>query len=139
MRYYFQMFNALLVGIVMGIFLTKSEVISWFRIQAMFRGEEPYMYQVIASAIAVAAFSLWLIKRFQLTTIYGEPIVIKKKTYHRGVIIGGFIFGCGWAMTGACPGPIYAQIGSGEYVAIVTFFGALLGTYLFAYVRPRLM
>lgn len=128
-----------LIGTLMGIILTKSEVISWFRIHAMFRFQEAYMYQVIASAVAVGALSLWLIKKLQMRTIQGEPIVVKDKLFQKGVIIGGFIFGCGWAITGACPGPIYAQIGSGEYLAVSTFLGALLGTYLFANVRSRLM
>lgn len=138
MKNSFTLFNVLLVGFYMGIVLTKSDVISWYRIQAMFRFEEPYMYQVIASAVGVAIISLWLIRKLQWTTIQGETIILKKKSFEKGVIIGGLIFGCGWAMTGACPGPIYAQIGSGEFMAIFTFLGALLGTYLFACLRLRL-
>ncbi len=128
----------LLVGTFFGIVLVKSEVVSWYRIQKMFRFEEAHMYLIIASAIVVGAISLWLIKRFQAGTITKEPIILRDKQFHKGTIIGGIIFGMGWAITGACPGPIYAQIGSGEYAAIVTFLAALAGMYTFAFVQPKL-
>lgn len=128
----------LLVGIFFGVLLVKSEVVSWFRIQKMFRFEEPHMYLIITSAIVVGAISVWLIKRLKLQTVTHEPITIPKKPFHKGVIIGSTLFGMGWAITGACPGPIYAQIGSGEYLAIVTFLGAFAGMYLYAYLQPKL-
>lgn len=128
----------LLVGIYFGIVLVKSQVVSWFRIHEMFRFEDPYMYLVIASAIVVGAVSLLLIKRAEARTIGGQAINIKRKPFHKGVVFGGTLFGMGWAITGACPGPIYAQIGSGTLLAVVTFAGALTGMYLYAFLQPRL-
>ena len=128
----------LLIGTFFGIVLVKSEVISWFRIQKMFRFEEPYMYLVIVSAVLVGALSLYLIKRFQLKTVQQEPIQVKEKKFQKGVVIGGTAFGMGWAITGACPGPIYAQIGSGELLAFVTFGAALVGMYAYAFLQPKL-
>lgn len=128
----------LFVGVYFGVLLVKSEVVSWFRIQKMFRFEEAHMYLIITSAIVVGAISVWLIKKLQAQTVDHEPIRIKEKGFQHGTIIGGVIFGMGWAITGACPGPIYAQIGSGETIAIVTFIGAMVGVYLFAWVQPLL-
>ena len=130
-----QSLAVLLVGMIFGVVLTKSDVISWFR---MFRFEEAHVYLVMASAIAVGAMSLLLLKRFQLKSLQGEAIKIKEKPYQKGVIFGGLLFGMGWAITGACPGPIYAQLGSGEVLALITFAGAFAGSYLYAYVRPYL-
>ena len=129
---------ALLLGVFFGIVLVKSEVISWFRIQKMFRFEEAHMYLVIASAVVVGAICVFIIKRLQMRTVQGEVIVIREKPFNKGVVIGGIIFGMGWAITGACPGPIYAQMGSGAYMALVTFVAALGGTYLYAFLQPRL-
>jgi uncharacterized membrane protein YedE/YeeE len=128
----------LLIGAAFGVVLTKSEVISWFRVQQMFRFQEAHMYLVIVSAILTGALSLWVIRRFNLRTLQGEPVVIKEKPFQKGVIYGGVIFGFGWAITGACPGPIYAQLGTGEWLALIPFGGALLGSYLYAYVRSYL-
>ncbi len=126
------------VGIFFGIVLIKSEVASWDRIQRMFRFEEAHMYLIIGSAVVVGALSVWLIKMLKLKTVGGQPVVFKPKAFQKGTVIGGAIFGLGWAVTGACPGPIYAQIGSGEYLALITFVGAFAGAYLYAYLRPRL-
>jgi len=131
--------RVLILGIFFGIILVKGQVISWFRINEMFRFEDPYMYLVIGSAVVVAAISLIVIRRLQARTIDGEAIIINKKPFTKGTVIGGVIFGLGWAITGACPGPIYAQIGSGTYLALVTFLAALTGAYLFAILRPRLI
>jgi len=131
-------FRVLLIGAFFGVVLIKSEVVSWFRIQKMFRFEEAHMYLIICSAIAVGALSVFLIKKLQLQTVSGGKIQITAKVFQKGTIIGGILFGLGWAITGACPGPIYAQIGSGEALALLTFVGALLGAYLYAYLRPRL-
>lgn len=128
----------LLVGVYFGIVLVKSEVVSWFRIHEMFRFESPYMYLVIASAIAVGALSVFLIRKSEMRTIDGELITIKKKPFHKGVVFGGTLFGMGWAITGACPGPIYAQIGAGTLMAVMTFLGAIGGMFLYAYFQPRL-
>ena len=130
----------LAMGIVFGIILTKSEVISWFRIQEMFRFQSFHMYGVIGSAIAVGALSLWLIKRFEVKTIAGDPIEISEKPYNKGYNqwLGGTIFGLGWAMTGACPGPLYALIGNGALVVSVSLLCAALGAVAYGYLRPSL-
>jgi uncharacterized membrane protein YedE/YeeE len=128
----------LLVGVYFGIVLVKSEVVSWFRIHEMFRFESPYMYLVIASAIVVGALSVWIIRRSDARTIDGEKIEIQRKPFQKGIVFGGTIFGMGWAITGACPGPIYAQMGAGTLMAVVTFIGALVGMYLYAFLQPRL-
>ena len=96
-----------------GFILIKAEVVSWFRIQEMFRFQSFHMYGVICSAIVVGLISLQIIKRFKIKTFSGEEIKVAKKDFTKGNIIGGFMFGLGWAMTGACPGPLYALIGSG--------------------------
>lgn len=131
-------FFVLLIGTFFGIVLVKSEVVSWFRIQKMFLFEEAHMYLIIASAVAVGAVAVYIIKRFQLKTVFNEDVAIKAKPYQKGVVIGGVLFGIGWAITGACPGPIYAQIGSGEYIALITFGAALIGMYLYAFLQPKL-
>ena len=131
-------FWALVLGLGFGIVLVKGEVISWFRIQSMFRFEEAHMYLIIGSAVVVGAISLLIIKRFDMKTVGGEEISIREKPFNKGVIYGGILFGMGWAITGACPGPIYAQIGSGAYMALVTFAAALTGAYLYAYFERRL-
>lgn len=133
-----QQVYVLLVGAFFGLVLVKSEVVSWFRIQKMFRFEEAHMYLIIASAILVGAGSLFLLKKFQLKTVNRQEIEIEAKPFQWGMIIGGAIFGLGWAITGACPGPIYAQIGSGEYIALITLLAALAGTYLYACLQPKL-
>jgi len=129
-----------LLGICFGIVLTKSEVLSWFRIQEMFRFESPRMYEIIASAIMVAAASVALIKRLGLRTVSGEPIAIPPKSLGRGVryAVGGTIFGLGWALTGACPGPLFALVGNGVTVMIAAIGSALVGTWLYGLLRPRL-
>lgn len=127
-----------LIGIYFGVVLTKSEVVSWFRIQRMFRFEEAHMYLIIASAVVVGAISLWIYKQLGQRDIDGAPVIIRNKQYNKGILIGSVIFGLGWAVTGACPGPIYAQLGSGEYLAIITFVGAFVGAYLYAYLQPHL-
>jgi uncharacterized membrane protein YedE/YeeE len=130
----------LLLGIGFGIVLTKSEVVSWFRIQEMFRFQSPRMYEIVASAIAVAAASVAFIKKVGLKTISAEPITIPPKKLGHGVryAIGGTIFGLGWALTGACPGPLFALVGNGVTVMIVAIGSALAGTWLYGLLRPRL-
>lgn len=128
----------LLIGIFFGIVLVKSEVVSWFRIQKMFRFEEAHMYLIIASAVVVGAISVQIIKRWDMKTVTGEEIRIRTKPFNKGVVFGGILFGLGWAITGACPGPIYAQMGSGAYMSLVTFISALGGAYLYAYLQPYL-
>jgi uncharacterized protein len=129
-----------LLGIFFGITLTRSEVLSWFRIQEMFRFQSPRMYEIIASAVVVAAVSVALIKRLGLKTVSGEPIAIPPKTLEHGVryALGGLIFGLGWALTGACPGPLFALVGNGVTVMIVAIGSALAGTWLYGFLRPKL-
>ena len=119
-------------GIVFGILLTKSEVISWFRIHDMFLFKEAHMYLIIGSAIATGTISVLLIRHFKVKTLDKKEIVIETKALNKGTVIGGVIFGIGWAMTGACAGPIYAQIGVGEWAAIITLIGAVFGAYLYS-------
>ncbi len=125
-------------GILFGIVFVKAEIVSWFRIQEMFRFESFHMYGVIGSAVVVGLISVQLIKRFRLRTVHGEPIVIPDKTFNQGQIYGGLIFGLGWAITGACPGPLFAQIGAGFTVIAVTFICALTGTWVYGLIRERL-
>lgn len=129
---------SLVVGIYFGIVLTKSEVVRWQRVHDMFLFNELHMYLIIGVGIAVAMVSMLIIKAASAKTIEGEPIKYKPKPFHKGVIIGGTLFGAGWAITGACPGPIYAQIGSGAWMALFTLAGALVGMYAFALLKPKL-
>lgn len=126
------------VGIVFGIALTKGEAMSWYRIQEMFHFQSFHMYGIFMTAVPVGALSIWLIKKFNLKTLQGETIDTPTKTYHHGVILGSFIFGFGWALTGACPGPLYAQIGAGYMVTLVTFISALAGTWVYALLQKHL-
>lgn len=128
----------LIAGVLFGIILVKAEVISWFRIQEMFRLQSFHMYGVIGSAVAVGMLSVWLIKKYKLKTIYGESIEFVPKKFNKGNIYGGLIFGFGWAITGACPGPLFAQIGTGATVIIVTLLSAIAGTWVYGKMRTRL-
>lgn len=128
----------LFTGLLFGIILVKAEVISWFRIQEMFRLQSFHMFGVIGSAIAVGMLSILVIKKYKLKTIYGEPIVLISKKPNKGNIYGGLLFGFGWAITGACPGPLFAQIGTGATVIIITLLSAIAGTWVYGWLRPRL-
>lgn len=128
----------LVLGILFGFIFIKSEVISWFRIQEMFRLQSFHMYGIIGSAILVAMISIFIIKKFNIKTIYGEEIIFHKKKFNKGQIYGGLIFGFGWALTGACPGPLFAQIGTGATVVAVTLFSAIAGTWVYGYFREKL-
>jgi len=128
----------LAAGILFGIVLVKSEVISWFRIQEMFRLQSFHMYGVIGSAVVTGIISIWLIKRFGIKTIHGETIQLHPKSFNKGQVYGGLLFGFGWALTGACPGPLFALIGSGTLVIVVTLISAVTGTWVYGYLRNRL-
>jgi uncharacterized membrane protein YedE/YeeE len=128
----------MLVGVAFGVVFIKAQIVSWFRIQEMFRFESFHMYGIIGSAIAVGALSVFIIKRFNIRTIEGEQVVFHKKEFNKGQIIGGLMFGLGWAITGACPGPLFAQIGYGSTVTIVTLLSAILGTWVYGYIREKL-
>jgi len=127
-----------LLGIVFGIVLIKSEAISWFRIQEMFYLKSFHMYGLIGSAVLTGLISLQVLKLLRAKTIYGERIKTSPKTFNKGQIIGGLLFGLGWAMTGACPGPIYAQIGTGATVSAVVLFFAIFGTWTYGRLRDKL-
>jgi uncharacterized membrane protein YedE/YeeE len=128
----------LILGILFGIVFVKAEIISWFRIQEMFRLDSFHMYGVIGSAIVTGIISIQLIKRFKIKSIAGEVIKIPTKEFRKGQIYGGFIFGLGWAITGACPGPLFAQIGSGFTVIIVTLLSAIAGTWVYGKFSDKL-
>lgn len=128
----------LAVGVLMGIVFTKSEIISWFRIQEMFRLQSFHMYGVIGTAVVVATISTLLIKKFNIKTISGEQVVFTSRPFNKGNIIGGLMFGFGWALTGACPGPLYALVGNGFFVFVIAIFSALLGTYTYGLLKDKL-
>jgi uncharacterized protein len=128
----------LVVGLGFGIVFVKAEIISWFRIQEMFRLQSFHMYGVIGSAVVVGIISVWLIKKFKVKTIYGEQIELHPKTFNKGQVYGGLLFGLGWAITGACPGPLFATIGTGATVIAVTLLSAIAGTWVYGYFREKL-
>ena len=128
----------LIVGVVFGIVFVKAEIISWYRIQEMFRLHSFHMYGVIGTAVIVGMISVWAIKRFNIKTIQGEKVIFHDKTFHWGNVIGGTMFGLGWAITGACPGPLFAQIGSGFTVIFVTLLSAIAGTWVYGLIREKL-
>jgi hypothetical protein len=129
----------LLLGVLFGITLTKAEVISWFRIYEMFRFQSFHMYGVIGSAVVIGVILVQWIKRSKMKTINGEHIVIesKEKGFWR-YLLGGILFGLGWALTGACPGPLFILFGNGVGVALVMIVSAMLGTFVYGLMRHRL-
>lgn len=128
----------LAVGTLFGIVFVKAEVVSWFRIQEMFRLSSFHMYGVIGTAVVVGMCSVFLIKTFKIKTLPGEEVVVQGKTFNKGQIYGGLVFGLGWALTGACPGPLFAQIGAGYGAVGITLVSAVTGTWLYGYFRDRL-
>ncbi|MCE3006873.1 MAG: YeeE/YedE family protein [Bacteroidetes bacterium] len=128
----------LLSGLFFGIVLVKAQVISWFRIQEMFYLESFHLYGVIGSAIVTGLLSYQLLRRLGIKSADGKPIQVDRKPFHPGVIIGGTLFGIGWAITGACPGPLYALLGSGYAAAAVMIVSAMLGVWVYGLIRDRL-
>ncbi len=128
----------MLVGILFGIVFVKAEIISWFRIQEMFRLQSIHMYGIIGSAVVVGLISVLIIKKFDIRTLSGDKVTFRDKTFSKGQIYGGLLFGLGWAVTGACPGPLFAQIGTGASVVIITFLSALAGTWTYGYLKEKL-
>ncbi len=128
-------------GVLLGVLFMRSEVASWFRIQEMFRFQSMHMYGVIGSAVVVAALSLLLIRRLQVRTLHGEPIELTPKMWGTGPVrgarywLGGSMFGLGWALIGACPGPMFALIGSGLGVMAVGVLAAMAGTWTYGLVQ----
>ena len=131
-------FKYLFAGIIFGIILVKAQVISWFRIQEMFRLQSFHMYGVIGSAVLTGAISVFIIKKFNIKTIYGEEIKFYPKQFSKGQIFGGLLFGFGWALTGACPGPLFAQIGTGATVITVSLLSAVAGTWVYGSLSTKL-
>ncbi|MEO0066434.1 MAG: hypothetical protein RI983_1760 [Bacteroidota bacterium] len=129
----------LLLGIVFGIVMAKSEAISWFRIQEMFRFQAFHMYGIIGTAVTIGVIGVALIKKFKIRDFHGNPILFYPKD--RSVaryLIGGSIFGLGWALSGACPGPMVVNIGYGFLSMTVVFFFAIVGTYLYGVFMKKL-
>jgi uncharacterized protein len=129
----------LFIGLYFGFVLVKSEVVSWYRIQEMFRFDAFHMYGVLGSAVAVAMIAVWLVRRFGLRARGGHAITFR--VYQPGwarYLLGGSLFGVGWALTGACPGPIAALIGAGVTGFVVVLLAAVAGTWTYAHVRGRL-
>jgi uncharacterized protein len=129
----------LLLGIIFGIIMAKAEIISWYRIFEMFRFESFHMYGVIGSAVTIGTLAVAIIKKYNIQTIYGDQISLnpKEKSVSR-YIFGGIIFGLGWAMTGACPGPLFVLLGYGVYPILIVIVGALLGTTLYGIIKHKL-
>lgn len=132
-------FKFLLVGVFFGIILFKAEVVSWFRIYEMFKFESFHMYGVIGSAVVIGMVIMFLFKKRKLKTIEGEAVFIepKKKGVARN-LLGGIIFGLGWALGGACPGPMFVLLGKGVIAIIVVLIGAILGAFLFHAFKNKL-
>ncbi len=131
-------FLYLLIGIFFGITFVKAEIVSWFRIQEMFRFQSFHMYGVIGTAVMVGLISVQILKRIKARSLTGEQVKVSDKTFNKGQIFGGLMFGVGWALTGACPGPLFAQIGAGFLVVGVTLLSAVAGTWLYGALRERL-
>jgi uncharacterized membrane protein YedE/YeeE len=129
----------LTLGIIFGIIMSKAEIISWYRIYEMFRFESFHMYGVIGSALILGLFSVQMIKFFNLKSYDGEEIIFTPK--ERGFVrylIGGVIFGLGWSMTGACPGPLFVLLGKGVWPIILIILGSVFGTFLYGLFRDKL-
>jgi uncharacterized protein len=129
----------LALGIVFGIVMAKSEAMSWFRIQEMFRFQAFHMYGIIGTAVVLGALGVALIKKFKINDFSGNRIQFypKDKSIYR-YLIGGSIFGLGWALSGACPGPMVVNIGYGYYSLAIVFFFAIVGTYLYGLIKDKL-
>jgi len=129
----------ILAGIVFGIVMVKSEAFSWYRIQEMFRFQSFHMFGIIGTAVALGVLGVFLIKKYTLRDFGGNPIKFypKDKSITR-YVVGGTIFGLGWALSGACPGPMVVNIGYGYLTMFIVFAFAILGTYLYGAMKDRL-
>lgn len=128
----------LILGTIFGIILVKSEVISWFRIQEMFRFQSFHMYGIIGSAIIIGAISIIIIKKLKIKSINGEVINPTTKPLEKSNLYGGVLFGLGWALIGACPGPLYALIGAGNTIIIIPIIGAFIGVLTYGTLKNKL-
>ena len=129
----------LLVGIFFGIVLVKSEAVSWYRIFEMFKFQSFHMYGIIGSSVLLGVISVGLIKRMGIKGIEGEKIRIipKDKGFIR-YLLGGTIFGLGWALAGACPGPMYILVGTGVFSMLIVIVTAVLGTFFYGVIKDKL-
>jgi uncharacterized membrane protein YedE/YeeE len=129
----------LVLGIIFGVVMTKSEAVSWFRIQEMFRFQAFHMYGIIGTAVILGVIGVALIKKFKIRDFSGNEILFspKDKSVYR-YLIGGTIFGLGWALGGACPGPMVVNVGYGYAAMVIVFFFALVGTYLYGVLKSKL-
>jgi uncharacterized membrane protein YedE/YeeE len=135
----FRYINFFLVGLIFGIVIVKSEIVSWYRIFEMFQFQSIHMYGIITSAIVIGMLGLYLFRKFKVKDIHGEPIVVPDKLHrYKSGFIGGSIFGLGWALAGACPGPMYVLFGTGVFTIAIVLFGAFLGTVVYGILRPKL-
>ncbi len=129
----------LIAGTIFGIILSKAEVVSWFRIYEMFRFESFHMYGVIGSAVLVGIVFTQSAKRKELKSMYGDKMVfIQKDKGVKRYILGGTIFGLGWALTGACPAPMFTLVGHGFSIFLIVIASAILGTYVYGLIRHKL-
>lgn len=129
----------LLVGIFFGIVLVKSEAVSWYRIYEMFRFESFHMYGIIGTAVVTGVILLLITKQYKFKNIQGSQmhVPLKEKGFLR-YIIGGTIFGLGWALSGACPGPMYILIGTGAFSVVIVILAAIFGTYIYGVLKDKL-
>ena len=135
----YKLLKFFLTGMLFGVILGKAEVISWYRIYEMFSFESFHMYGVIGSACTVGIVGVLIMKAFNVHGLNGKPISFKPKKFSvPRYLIGGTIFGLGWALTGACPGPLFILVGYGYFSIIIVIIGALLGTFLYGILRKRL-
>ncbi|MBC7418755.1 MAG: YeeE/YedE family protein [Pedobacter sp.] len=129
----------ILCGLFFGIVMVKSEAVSWYRIQEMFRFQSFHMYGIIFTAVFFGLIIIWLIKRFNLNDTEGEKIALKDKAKSwKRYLYGGSIFGLGWALTGSCPGPMFVNVGYGYYTMLLVILGALFGTLLYGVIKNKL-
>ncbi|WP_316742938.1 DUF6691 family protein [Pedobacter antarcticus] len=126
-------------GILFGITMSKSEAISWFRIQEMFRFQSFHMYGIIGTAVCLGIATVWLIKKFRIRDSHGQQIIFKdkEKSFTR-YLIGGTIFGLGWALTGSCPGPMFVNLGYGYLSMLIVIAGSIAGTYIYGLVKNKI-
>lgn len=132
-------FKFVLAGMLFGVVMSKSEAISWYRIQEMFRFQSFHMFGIIGTAVSIGIVAFYLIKKFKIKDISGKPIQIPNKAKGwKNYLIGGSIFGAGWALTGACPGPMFVLVGQGYWVMLLVIFGSILGTYTYGLIKDKL-
>ena len=129
----------LILGLLFGVIMTKSEAVSWYRIQEMFRFDSFHMYGIIGTAVVVGALGIIILKRLKVKSIHGSDLKLTpKKMEIPRLILGGTIFGLGWALTGACPGPLYTLLGYGVYVVIAVVISAIFGALAYGMLKDKL-